>query len=223
MNTRSKLISLAAAAAMLLSGCNAETSVPSVSESETTTSAAEMTTTESATTAADTTTAVITTAEPKSTKPSASIRATSMKKEYETKLGVRYIDCYDDETETWTVTGGYIYQGLDIYSYKNFDKNEFFRYDFNDKTSHVTDGDKRSETLVIDAEAADIYVRSSTYSFSEKGENDIEKRLTAENITRSKRFASAYNIVWDDPKAVLVKGAGNVNNANVSNPGKFRQ
>ncbi len=218
MNTRSKLISLAAAAAMLLSGCNAETSVPSVSESETTTSAAEMTTTESATTVADTTTAVITTAEPKSTKPSASIRATSMKKEYETKLGVRYIDCYDDETETWTVTGGYIYQELDIYSYKNFDKNEFFRYDFNDKTSHVTDGDKRSETLVIDAEAADIYVRSSTYSFSEKGENDIEKRLTAENITRSKRFASAYNIVWDDPKAVLVKGAGNVNNANVSNP-----
>ncbi len=224
MRKTSKLISFAAAAALLLSGCGTGTPAPAVSDSGTITSAvetttAEVTTTAATTTTASTTTTVTTTAEPEPVKVPARIwAATAPKKDNEPSLYVRYNDQYDSETGLRTITDGSIYRQLSSWSSEDYDKNLFFNYELDESTSHVIDSNDKKETLVVDAGASDIYVRASTYSFSESKESDIDKRVKYSKIMRSEKFPSAYNIVWDDPRAELVKVTGDEDYYKVSNP-----
>ncbi|MBQ9483998.1 MAG: hypothetical protein IJU82_07380, partial [Ruminiclostridium sp.] len=202
MKTRTKLISVAVAAALLLSGCNVDAPAPAVSESETATSATETTTAEVTTNSAATTTAVTTTAEPEPAKVPASIRSmVTPKGEFETVLRASYSADYEykDGHETETITEQFLERRLQGYSDEEADKNVFFHYDLDDNTSRVTDSTDTQETLVMEADAAEILVRASTYSFSESEDSDIENRVKRESIVSAGKFPSAYNIVFNDP------------------------
>ena len=207
MMKKNKIFALTLCAAIMLSGCNAGTPAPAVSESETATSAvetttAEVTTTAASTTLASTTTTVTTTVEPEPIKVPASIRTAPIPKgEYEITLW----DYHNIDYNNNSLKGEYFMRGLNSYSAEDRDRDKFFVYELGENTSSVTDADGDTETLRINADAVEIYVRASTYSFSESEESDIDKRVKYSKIMLSEKFPTAYNIVFDDPVAELVK------------------
>ena len=207
MMKKNKIFALTLCAAIMLSGCNAGTPAPAVSESETAASAAETTITEEiptavTTTAASTKTTVTTTVEPEPIKVPASIRTAPIPKgEYEITLW----DYHNMDYNNNSLKGEYFMRGLNSYSAEDRDRDKFFVYELSENTSSVTDADGDTETLRINADAAEIYVRASTYSFSESEESDIDKRVKYSKIMRSEKFPTAYNIVFDDPVAELDK------------------
>ena len=116
MRKTSKLISFAAAAALLLSGCGTGTPAPAVSESETTTSAAETsaaeTTTEETASSATTTAEVSVIADEDDKKPSADEKPTDIMQYTLNQLLGKRINCENQSslnmnmTDEWTIEPG---------------------------------------------------------------------------------------------------------------------
>lgn len=193
MKHKRSFTALTLCAALLLSGCNAGTPAPAVSESETTTSAAEITTAEATTTSAAATTAVTTTAEPEPVKVPASITA-----------GLHNDDRFLRDSYGREMTGENTYtEYVELVELDN-DFVYSLQYLIADSDSQImkTDGDHVS--LTIDADAANIMVRPSVNAMSDKSPNDIKKRLNKSMYSQTARFGSAYEIKYDDPVAVAV-------------------
>ena len=176
MRKTSKLISFAAAAALLLSGCGMGTPAPAVSESETTTSAAETTTAEAtaATTTASTTTTVTTTDEPEpvpiSIKPG----------EHHDQRRL-YSNIYDERrfVGLWNDGGS---------------SRDHFGYWLDPGTYTESSG-----IIMADVSAADIRLRNSSGAFSEKLNNDVADRVTYKLWRDSDKFVSAYDVSMKAP------------------------
>ena len=199
MRKTSKLISFAAAAVLLLSGCGTGTTAPAVSESETTTIAAETTTAEVTTTAATTTTAsttttVTTTAEPEP--EPVSIAVAYHKDEF---TATEYYG-YSNRLTTDVTTNESI-----LYGSQNGNGNTVtvLDYTLSDDTSQESNNGNVT-FLTINADAAKIKVRPSVNAFSDTVENDISKRLDISMYTPSESFGSAYEIEYDDPVVTVI-------------------
>ena len=196
MRKTSKLISFAAAASLLLSGCGTETPAPAVSESETTTAAAETTTAEAtaATTTASTTTTVTTKDEPEP--EPVSISPAYHKDEF---TATEYYGYSSRLTTDATTSESIMYGSQD----GNGNTVTVLDYTLSDDTSQESNNDNVT-FLTINADAAKIKVRPSVNAFSDTVENDIPKRLDISMYTPSESFGSAYEIKYDDPVVTVI-------------------
>ena len=197
MKTRTKLISVAVAATLLLSGCGGVNS-PSGTEREkdVTTSAAETTTAEAtaATTTASTTTTVTTTAEPEP--EPVSISLAYHKDEF---TATEYYGYSSRFTTDATTSESIMYGTQD----GNGNTVTVLDYTLSDDTSQESNNDNVT-FLTINADAAKIKVRPSVNAFSDTVDNDISKRLDISMYTPSESFGSAYEIKYDDPVVTVI-------------------
>ena len=153
---------------------------PAVSESETTTNAAETTTAEVTTTAATTTTAsttttIETTAEPE--KVPVQIKSAGHRDERVILSELK--GNYPKTTEEYQEN---IWFGNDDY----YDKVRIIDYLLGDATSDFCEDGK---TIVINSDAANYKVRNSTNAFSDSSDNDIEDRIKISMFGDADKFA----------------------------------
>lgn len=90
-----------------------------------------------------------------------------------------------------------------FYSGDYEDKVDVVNYRLDDSTSHISESEGSYETLVMNADAAKLKVRSSTNSFSDKEDNDIAERVVNSMFGDAAKFGSAYEIKYDDPTVVM--------------------
>ena len=187
MRKTSKIISFAAAAALLLSGCGTGTPAPAVSESETTTSAAETTTAE-ATASAVTTTTVTTTTAPEPEFPDTGI----WQHHFADRLTLDIIhgDYSLEELVMKTAVGDS--KAVSMFEFR-FDRPE------NDYTVRSDGGDRRA--LTMEANDAGIAAIASTTSYSENVSEELLSTIAGRSRITSDKFPSAYEIKWSDPVA----------------------
>ena len=211
---RNKIFALTLCAAMLISGCNANTSAPAVLESETTTSAAETTKKEETTTGAAT--SVEMTAEPEKESVKACITPTgSQTDERDLMSGIMYdteqiwMNAYSENSDEmynyyfspsgkkWQAGSGMMTELVDISGEPDYPTEEIFM-----KLSADDDGN----IPVITHRGASFYsVRESSGVFSVDVTQEAENRIKAMPMTDYRGFHSEYEIWWCDAIATVTK------------------
>ena len=186
MRKTSKFISFAAAAALLLSGCGAGTPAPAVSDSGTTTSAAETTTAEVTTTSVTTTTTITTTAE---SEPVQDV------------TGIRQLVHSDTRDVRYFYTNRSKIQFGD-------DKNLTLLYYVESNSGLTASGEHWILTAKPDEYESwrkELYTRTSSISYNETVTDELKTQLAEKGFIPADKFPTAYEIEWDDPVIELDK------------------